>query len=278
MKKSILYKIFNYPPKEAVASLIKKILPDFHLTGFYRLINFPRHTPTAVKFFNKKISIIDVDSFLSNYHEIFKREIYRFTSDSPQPYIVDCGSNIGLSIIYFKRLYPNAEIVGFEPDPSIFKLLESNVRAFEFKKVNLIKKGLWSSDKNLSFLARKDDAGRIVENKTGPDFINIQTVSLKKYLDRPVDFLKIDIEGAEAEVVKDCRDMLINVKNIVLEYHSFTGEKQSISDILDILNKAGFRCYIKNAGAILEQPFFQDKQDGIKMDMQLNIYGCRSKI
>jgi FkbM family methyltransferase len=40
------------------------------------------------------------------------------------PYIIDAGANIGLSIIYFKKKYPNSKIVAFEPDKLIFNILK----------------------------------------------------------------------------------------------------------------------------------------------------------
>src|SRR4030043_491744 len=156
MSKTILYKLLNYPPKEIISLLKKRILPDF-----------PRHAPITAKLFNKRIKLVDSASFLSTYPEIFEREIYKFKSDSPKPYIIDCGSNIGLGIIYFKRLYPDAEVIGFEPDPKIFEALEYNVNLFKFTKVRLIKEGLWNADADLCFSATEGDSGRIVDGGAG---------------------------------------------------------------------------------------------------------------
>ena len=68
----------------------------------------------------KILKIPDSASYLSSREEIFDQQIYRFNTSNSKPYIVDCGANIGLSIIYFKQLFPNAEIVAFEPDEKIF--------------------------------------------------------------------------------------------------------------------------------------------------------------
>jgi FkbM family methyltransferase len=40
---------------------------------------------------------------------------------------LDCGANIGLATLFFKRLYPESEIHAFEPDPETFKMLRRNV-------------------------------------------------------------------------------------------------------------------------------------------------------
>src|SRR5688500_10055596 len=52
--------------------------------------------------------------------EIFVREIYRFETDIRNPVIIDCGSNIGLSVLYFHKSYPGARILAFEPDAGNF--------------------------------------------------------------------------------------------------------------------------------------------------------------
>ena len=46
-------------------------------------------------------------------------------------YVIDCGANIGMSITYFKRLYPKSKIIGFEPDPKIFETLKKNIRVVD---------------------------------------------------------------------------------------------------------------------------------------------------
>src|SRR6478752_2497070 len=49
------------------------------------------------------------------FREIFMRGDYYFESDNAQPTIIDCGSNIGISVLFFKRLFPQCRIIAFEP-------------------------------------------------------------------------------------------------------------------------------------------------------------------
>lgn len=62
------------------------------------------------------------------FREIFIEPSYFFRTERPHPLIVDCGSNIGMSVIFFKLLYPDARVLAFEPDPAPFELLEQNIR------------------------------------------------------------------------------------------------------------------------------------------------------
>src|ERR1044071_4816990 len=79
-----------------------------------RLVNIPRYTQCETNLLGG-ITLTDSLSFVAGYEEIFKRENYKVDFATNDPFIIDCGSNIGLSIIYFKTRYPNAKIIGFEP-------------------------------------------------------------------------------------------------------------------------------------------------------------------
>jgi hypothetical protein len=63
--------------------------------------------------------------FLSQ--EIFGWGAYMFKSHSREPVIFDCGSNIGMSVLFFKAVYPHARITAFEPDPGTYKVLNRNI-------------------------------------------------------------------------------------------------------------------------------------------------------
>ena len=70
--------------------------------------------------------------------EIFEEGEYWFASDKAHPTILDCGSHIGLSVAWFKRRFPKAQIIAFEPDPDSFRLLQTNVAVNGFQNVELL--------------------------------------------------------------------------------------------------------------------------------------------
>ena len=242
----------------------------------YKLLqNTPRFTEVSVSFFDNKIKIPDSASSLFLNRELFGLEIYKFETDKNNPLIIDCGANIGFSIIYFKTLYPNSKIIAFEPDQKIFEYLTYNINSFDFGNIELINKGLWKEKTTLKFYSEGADGGRIAIENDMNNIIQIETVKLSKYLqNNEVDFLKIDIEGAETEVLFECQDELKNVKNLFIEYHSFANEKQTLSIILDILEKNDFRYYIDRTSVKSNHPFCNiSTYEGF--DNQLNIFGYR---
>jgi len=273
-----------------IKKILKKIIPPALLQFARRKIikkkksdsqkiTIPRYTYTTVKLIDKEIGVPDIASYNFMHKEIFSQEIYKFYTGNKEPYIIDCGANIGLSIIYLKSLYPDSKIVAFEPDPEIFQILKGNVEAFNFDQIELIQKGLWNIDTSLFFKSEGADAGQIGEidkNNPTPEK-RIEVVSLKPYLQKPVDFLKLDIEGSETIVLKDIKNDLKNVKNIFVEYHSFVNQKQTLNEIIEILTNANFRLHISSPGLTSRNPFIHLNTYN-NMDMQLNIYGIKRDV
>src|SRR5437762_3374640 len=78
---------------------------------------FAKHPGSLVPCAGYTIRIINAGAFYMQYKDEFIRRIYHFDAQTSDPLIIDGGSNIGVSILYFKKTYPRARIVGFEPDP-----------------------------------------------------------------------------------------------------------------------------------------------------------------
>jgi hypothetical protein len=99
----------------------------------------------------------------------------------------------------------------------------------------------------------------------------VPSTRLKTYLrEKKVDFLKIDIEGAEYEVISDCAEEIKNVDFMFIEYHSMIDKDQNLQEILRIIHDAGFRYHIKQAYTT-KDPFIQ-RTPNFGMDLQLDIF------
>jgi FkbM family methyltransferase len=255
-----------------------KILKKYFKLPYYSWIGkkqdanaIARFVPTEKEFLGKKLYIHDIASFNLCKEELFQLEMYKFKASRPNPRIIDCGANLGMSIIYFKQLYPNASIIAFEADEHIFSFLKKNVESFGYNDVELINKAVWNCDDTLSFIVEGGAGGRIEEETSKGKYKKVVCTSLKKYLTgRKVDFLKIDIEGAEFEVIKDCENELKNIDYLFIEYHSMPDREQNLHKILEIVQKAGFSYHIKEAYTS-KYPFIK-RNLNFGMDLQLNIF------
>ena len=249
-----------------------KCIVDPHYRHLEQLKSIPRYQTTTTSLFGKPFVVPDPPSFVFSYREIFDEQIYRFNTRTDRPFILDCGANVGLSVIYFKRLYPRSVITAFEADKEIFKLLQTNLKAFGYDDVEIINRAVWNGETELNFTSDGADGGRLSTESDRPDHV-VKTVRLKNYLDHKIDFLKLDIEGAETQVLTDCADALYNVETLFVEYHSFDAEPQTLHILVDVLAQAGFRLHVQ-ALAPAAQPFVK-RNPVMGMDMQLNIFAFR---
>ena len=239
-----------------------------------RLGRLPRYVPTTTTFLKRELNLVDANSFLAGVEEIFRNRLYEFPASRPNPLILDCGANIGLSCLFFKELYPASRIIAFEPDPAVFAALEGNIGARGFSGIELHNRAVWVREEPVSFWSEGAYGGRIAKPCDEQGLVQVSSVRLKDYLGGEVDFLKLDIEGAEVEVVADCADVLCNVERMFVEYHSFAGEEQRLDALLGMLRTAGFRYHVKEA-LTAEVPF-RARPLSCGMDLQLNIFGFRT--
>ena len=238
---------------------------------FRKIKNLPENKPQTIDFLGKKVSFGSRTEFLHSLNEIFLEEIYKQEFERPDPYIIDCGANIGLSVIYMKTLYPHAEIVAFEPDETNYSYLVKNIKSFGFSNVEMHNEAIWTANTFLNFQSEGSLASRITEG--GDRSIRVKATRLYDLLDRPVDFLKIDIEGAEYAVFKDIKDRLGSVNHIFLEYHGKFDQNYELEEMLNILTANGFKFYIKQALDSFPVPFV--RKTAASFDLQLNIFCFR---
>jgi FkbM family methyltransferase len=222
-----------------------------------------------------KIAFRDGPVFLVSIDELFIREFYRFRPGTDHPRIIDCGSYIGTSILYFKTNYPNAVVSGFEPDETNFAIIKSNLENWNFPDTSITNAAIWVNNDYISFHSKGNMASRIESGPTETgDKKTVKCVRLKDLLNEEIDFLKIDIEGAEHAVLKDCDDQLSRVKNLFVEYHGVYTEMYKLNEILDILNRNHFKYYIKEGSPVYAKPFWDRDKIG-DYDIILNIFAFK---
>jgi FkbM family methyltransferase len=177
---------------------------------------------------------------------------YYIQMGKENPLIIDCGSNIGMSILFFKVLYPRAFILGFEPDETTFMKLQENIKKNNLKNVELHRKILSGTEGIKNFYHYPDHPGSLsmsmIREREEKKCQKVESVLLSKYINRTVDFLKLDVEGAEIEVLQELYncDKLHNIKLMAIDYHHhfehyhFTQQIDNLSKILGILEDSSF--------------------------------------
>lgn len=203
---------------------------------------------TSEKVLGLTVAFPDYGGFCHLWREIFVREYYYFRYLGPRPRILDVGSNIGMSVCYFKLLYPEAQIVCFEPDPMAFRWLQKNVALNRFTGVELHNVALAAKEGRSRFYQEVvSEASGL--NSLKPEMlpedrreVEVETKKLSSFLDNEVALLKIDAEGAEYEILMEAQNKLTHAQNILLEMHQIGGRTNDpIHSVLEILDGYGFR-------------------------------------
>src|SRR6185312_5849181 len=214
---------------------------------------------SIVKLGGYRVKITDGPNAYMQYKDVFVHGIYRFASDRPDPLIIDGGGNMGISVLGFRHDHPESRIIAFEPDPQIFELLRSNLERNDAdRNVRLVMSGLGAEEGSAIFEADGSAGGRVNES-AGKATVHIERLS--PYLHEPVDFLKLNIEGQELPVLRECAaaGALQNVRRMVVEYHAWAGAPQELGDLLNLLAAQGFRFLVHDFDAetcsITKPPF-----------------------
>ena len=259
-----------------VTNNLQKLKRKWFSLSFYYLLYFiflatikKRNQQGKIRFGKIKIKYNDLNAFVGMYNEIYFQQHYKFISKNSAPVIIDCGANIGLSVIYFHQLIPDAKIIAIEADPNVASILEENLKTNNCQ-AEVIIKAVWNSnDELLSFSQLGADSGSFYGTE---NIIQVETIRLKSILERfdEIELIKIDIEGAELTVVEDAYMEFKKANKVFIEFHSFYGQEQKLDRILELLSSIGFR-YIILPAKRMEQPFMPTKiKSG--MDLQLNIF------
>jgi FkbM family methyltransferase len=193
----------------------RKIMKTFSGKGFRRFYpvkiayNFmiKKSVPDAVDVMGHKMYLDSKDSLHLSFNdthekletEIFKKEIKR------GDIVLDIGANIGYYTLIAARIVGDkGKVFAFEPDPENFSLLKKNIAINGYKNVTPVQKAVSDKFRKIKlFLSEDNKAGhRIYDDMTGKKFISVGAVVIDDFLKgNKVDFVKMDVEGAEGKAL-----------------------------------------------------------------------------
>lgn len=194
------------------------------------------------------------------YKEIFEDKCYDGFSLSKTPFIINAGANIGLFSLYMKQKYPSSRILAFEPAPETLDVLSRNLKLHNLD-LQVFPIGLYSKagtakftyfpnlpgnltlrpeEKKLSYESAKAEYGVEAADQCfgGAQEFTIKLQRLSNVLNglddlRTIDLLKIDVEGAELDVLRRLdNDHWALVRNIVIETAEISGVRAEIEGLL----------------------------------------------
>jgi len=235
------------------------------LRGYCERLFSGLRSPRA-RLFGFIIEFLEYSTFVFLFEEIFLDGDYYFRAAGPRPLILDCGSHVGLSVLYFKTLYPGCRIIAFEPDESTFRVLKRNMEMNHLQDVEVHQQALSRAEGKVNFYSDPERPGAVrmstLEVRMPKAVTPVDGVALSSFITDPVDFLKLDVEGAETVVIEDLvqHDKLRMVREMVIEYHHHIDPSEDhLAKLLATLEEHGFGYQVS---ARVPRPFskgaFQD--------------------
>jgi len=135
--------------------------------------------------------------------------------------ILDLGSNIGTTIAHMAVVFPEAQILGVELDGENAELCQQNIAPWS-DRCTVLHAAIWSTDGTVRYRLepRREYGARVVTGT--PDLQSVTAISLNSIvarLGRNVDYLKMDIEGVEGEILGKNNEWAEQVRVIAVEVH-----------------------------------------------------------
>ncbi len=185
------------------------------------------------------VRVTDGPNAYMQYKDEVVRRCYAFTSSSAAPVVIDGGANMGIFSLVTRRDHPGARITAFEPDPAIAALLRDNLDRNGARDVTIVNAALGARSGEAAFSADGQAGGAL--DAAGATRVRVERLS--NWLADDVDFLKLNIEGAELDVLREAAEAgrLRRVRAMVVEYHGWPDGEQRLGTILQLLEREGFR-------------------------------------
>lgn len=167
------------------------------------------------------------------------------------PVILDLGSNIGLTVAHLKNQYPLATIIGYEMNQENYLLAVANTQ--KYPDVQIVNTAVWIEDATVSYateansdsysIVSQTEKSRIGQQITVP-CLQLSTIFKNHDLDY-VDYLKMDIEGAEESILR-AADLSWMQKVGAMNIEMHLDKEDDLTHFISIITQQGFKVWKDN--------------------------------
>lgn len=166
---------------------------------------------------------------------------------SPDCVIVDLGANVGYTVVHFAFLYPKSRIIAVELDRDNIEIASRNIRFYR-ERCRLIHAAIWSSDGQVEYEGDGEWGFHVLDghpdtksNAKKAPARTIESIFHEYNLDT-VHYMKMDIEGAEANVFGGPMSWIKNVQSMKIEVHPQFNPAATMENCMHVLTSFGFKC------------------------------------
>ncbi len=175
---------------------------------------------------------------LWSLREVFLDECYRLPPEIQPQTIVDLGGNIGLTSLWMSAKFQSARIVVVEPDPKNVKLCHQNLS--QCRGITVVEAGVGSKDGFAHFSSSNlSNLGAVDFTANGTTrIISMASLFKETTMPTPVDLLKVDIEGGEADLFSGDLSWMTHIRAVVAEFHPSVCDTQAV---INAIKAQGFK-------------------------------------
>ena len=249
--------------QELIASKVSSLIPESDLKNRLSCIysNCIEKNSFSIKYNNKSYIIsfngITLKLITKHAEDVFNLgylDKYRIKEGDV---VVDGGAFVGAFAIYAAKIVgESGKVIAFEPDKDNYNTLLKNININKLTNVIPLNKGLWSKSTTLRFRSSNgENSSLFFKADQSCDIIDVEVVSLDDELSalkiRKLDFIKMDIEGAEIEAIRGAERLLAsnNVNLAIASYHIVDGapthfKLRELLSSMDYYSEIGFPTHL----------------------------------
>lgn len=225
--------------------------------------------------------------FLLKFGMWEKEEINLFKKTIKEGWtVLDIGANIGYpSLLLSKLVGKSGKVIAFEPDKNNIKILKKNIKANNIQNIKVVPMAVSDhTGAGTLFISDSHSGDHRIYNPSDEErkTRNIKTISLDDYFksDNKIDFIQMDIEGAEGLVFKGMKKLLKKNKriSILLEFwpEALREIGSSPVDFLKMIEKLGFKInYVDRSSGKLTKISIEECMDVCKGSFDINLFLVR---
>lgn len=194
------------------------------------------------KFFGSFLSILSVQYVEQSY------EKYHCLREGES--IVDMGAHIGIfTVKAAKAVGDGGRVIAIEPQVDNLRFLQRNIEANELKNVIIVPKAVNSKKgKSKLYLSGRTWSHSLLPQELGSsEFAEIEVDTLDNILRelgvKKVDFMKMNIEGAEVEALKGMDEIVRSIKRVAIDAGHIVNEKMTYKVVAQRLRQMGFEVH-----------------------------------
>ena len=189
--------------------------------------------------------------------------------------VVDVGAGIGTETsVFSEAVGPNGRVLSIEAHPATFRILQAQVRANRLENVRLCPFAVTDTARDVFIEDRQRHERNTINSEWAPGLrrepvrgLPLDEIRRRFGVDR-VDFLKMNIEGAESMALEGMRETIGRTQHVCIACHDFLGAEgeryQTRAQVVAFLREHGFRVETRDDD---ERPWVRDHVHAVRVPL-----------